>query len=114
MASQAYMVIVHDDGRPTEVILPDGRIGLLYPRADDNGENMFYGAPEIGKGVFRKFADNSESFVIAAAALGAVTGAVAGVTPKEARKELTDPDSNLHEYGAEGWDLVERTTVTFW
>ena len=102
MASQAYMVIVHDDGRPTEVILPDGRIGLLYPRADDNGENMFYGAPEIGKGVFRKFADNSESYVIA------------GVTPKEARKELTDPDSNLHEYGAEGWDLVERTTVTFW
>jgi hypothetical protein len=102
MASQAYMVIVHDDGRPTEVILPDGRMGLLFPRADDNGENMFYGAPEIGKGVFRKTPDNRESFVLA------------GVTPEEARKELTDPNGDLHQYGAGSWELVERTTVTFW
>lgn len=102
MATQAYMVLVHDDGRPTEVILPDGRVGLLYPRADDNGENMFYGAPEISKGVFRKTPDNRESFVLG------------GVTPEEARKELTDPNSDLHQYGAASWELVERVTVTFW
>ena len=102
MASQAYMVIVHDDGRPTEVILPDGRIGVLFPRASDEGENIFYGKPQVGEAVFRQMADGKERCVIH------------GLTTEEARKELTDPDSNLHEYGAEGWKRVERTTVTFW
>ena len=102
MASQAYMVIVHDDGRPTEVILPDGRIGVLFPRASDEGKDIFYGAPGIGKGVFRQMASGKERYV------------VAGCTTEQARKELTDPNGNLHEYGAEGWELVERTTVTFW
>lgn len=102
MASQAYMVIVHDDGRPTEVILPDGRIGVLFPRASDEGEDIFYGKPHVGEAVFRQMADGKEKYV------------VAGYTTELARKELTDPDCNLHEYGAESWELVERTTVTFW
>lgn len=102
MASQAYMVIVHDDGRPTEVILPDGRIGVLFPRASDEGEDIFYGKPQVGEAVFRQMADGKERCVIH------------GLTIEEARKELTDPNGDLHQYGAEGWELVERTTVTFW
>jgi hypothetical protein len=96
------MVIVHDDGRPTEVILPDGRIGLLFPRASDEGEGIFYGKPEVDRGVFRQMADSTWKYV------------VAGHTIEEARRELTDPNSPLHQYGAESWELVERTTVTFW
>ena len=103
MASQAYMVIVHDDGHPTQVILPDGRIGVLFPRASDEGMDIFYGEPEIGAdAVFHKTADGKERFIFG------------GFTVEEARKELTNPDSNLHQPGAEGWELVERTTVTFW
>ena len=102
MATQAYMVLVHDDGRPTEVILPDGRIGFLVPRASDEGKDVFYGSPEVHRAVFRQMADGKEMYVLA------------GLTPEEARKELTDPNSDLHQYGAEGWTLVERTTVTFW
>jgi hypothetical protein len=102
MATQAYMVLVHDDGRPTEVILPDGRAGLLFPRASDEGKDVFYGKPEVHRGVFRQMADGTETYVLA------------GCTIEEARKELTDPNSDFHQYGAEGWNLVERVTVTFW
>lgn len=29
-----YLVMVHSDGRPTEVLLPDGRMALLVPQND--------------------------------------------------------------------------------
>ena len=29
-----YLVMVHSDGRPTEVLLPDGRMALLVPESD--------------------------------------------------------------------------------
>ena len=29
-----YLVMVHSDGRPAEVILPDGRLALLVPESD--------------------------------------------------------------------------------
>lgn len=100
--AQAYMVIVHDDGKPTEVILPDGRIGLLFPRASDEGKDVFYGKPEVHRAVFRQMADGKEMYVLA------------GCTIEEARKELAKVTGDFNQYGAEGWTLVERTTVTFW
>jgi len=100
--AQAYMIIVHDDGKPTEVVLPDGRIGVLFPRSSDEGERIFYGKPEVHRGVFRRTPDGGEHYLFA------------GFTLDEARERLTGPDSDFYQYNAESWELVERTTVTFW
>jgi hypothetical protein len=34
VTTTTYLVMVHSDGRPTEVLLPDGRLALLVPEAD--------------------------------------------------------------------------------
>lgn len=33
-STTTYLVMVHDDGSPTEVLLPDGRLALLVPPHD--------------------------------------------------------------------------------
>ncbi len=96
MASQSFLVIVHDDGRPTEVMLPDGRLGVLFPRSSDDSDHIFYGMPVIGGAVFHRMENGSEDFIFR------------DVSLDEARKELLYRKEDI-----EGWDLVERTTVTF-
>lgn len=102
MATKGYMVMTHDDGRPTEVITPDGRIGLLFPRADDDGKSIFYGHPEVNKGVFRVHPDGKQDFILG------------GISVDEIRKLLADDKSTLFQPGSDDWELVEQTTVTFW
>ena len=92
MAATAYMVIVHDDGRPTEVVTPDSQMGVLFPRAGDDGD-LFYGKPEVLKAVFRKHEDGKMTFL------------VGGMSVEEVRN---------WQPGSEDWVLEERVTVTFW
>ena len=102
MAVKAYMVMTHDDGKPTEVITPDGRLGLLFPRAEDDGKEIFYGHPEVNKAVFRVHPDGKETFI------------VGGMTVDEVRRLMADDKSTLFQPGSEDWEIVEQTTVTFW
>lgn len=101
MASTAYMVIVHDDGRPTEVVTPDSQMGVLFPRASDEGD-LFYGAPEVNKAVFRQHEDGKLTFIIG------------GMTVKDVREQMLANGSLSWEPGCEDWVLVERVTVTLW
>ena len=101
MASTAYMVIVHDDGRPTEVVTPDSQMGVLFPRASDDGD-LYYGVPEINKAVFRQHEDGKLTFIIG------------GMTVEEVRRELFSKDSFSWKPGCEDWALEERVTVTLW
>lgn len=102
MATRAFMVMAHDDGRPTEVITPDGRIGLLFPRPSDDGEGIFYGRPEVSKAVFRIHPDGKEEFIIG------------GLSVEDVRKEIFSKNSYGYRPGCEDWELVERLTVTFY
>ena len=101
MASTAYMVIVHDDGRPTEVVTPDSQMGVLFPRSSDEGD-LFNGKPEVNKAVFRQHEDGKLTFIIG------------GMTVEEVRDQLLANGSLNWEPGCEDWVLVERVTVTFW
>ena len=101
MASTAYMVIVHDDGRPTEVVTPDSQMGVLFPRASDEGD-LYYGKPEVNKAVFRQHEDGKLTFIIG------------GMTVKDVREQLLANGSLSWEPGCEDWVLVERVTVTLW
>ena len=101
MASTAYMVIVHDDGRPTEVVTPDSQMGVLFPRAGDDGD-LFYGKPEVLKAVFRKHEDGKLTFV------------VGGMSVEQVRDQMLANGSLSWEPGCEDWVLVERVTVTLW
>lgn len=101
MASTAYMVIVHDDGRPTEVVTPDSQMGVLFPRAGDEGA-LFYGKPEVNRAVFRQHDDGTLTFIIG------------GMTVEDARELGLANGSLACEPGCEDWILVERVTVTFW
>ena len=101
MASTAYMVIVHDDGRPTEVVTPDSQMGVLFPRASDDGD-LYYEKPEVSKAVFRKHEDGKLTFIIG------------GMTVEEVRRELFSKDSFSWKPGCEDWALEERVTVTLW
>ena len=101
MAATAYMVIVHDDGRPTEVVTPDSQMGVLFPRASDEGD-LFYGAPEVNKAVFRQHDDGTLTFVIG------------GMSVKDVREQMLANGSLSWEPGCEDWVLVERVTVTLW
>ena len=101
MASTAYMVIVHDDGRPTEVVTPDSQMGVLFPRASDEG-TLFYGKPEVNRAVFRQHDDGTLTFV------------VGGMTVEEVRREILGKGGFNWEPGCEDWVLVERVTVTLW
>jgi|LauGreDrversion2_6_1035139.scaffolds.fasta_scaffold77075_2 hypothetical protein len=102
MAAKGYMVMTYDDGRPTEVITPDGRLGLLFPRAEDDGVEIFYGHPELNKAIFRVHPDGKETFI------------VGGMTVDEVRDQVIANGSLNWEPGCEDWELVERVTVTFW
>jgi hypothetical protein len=48
--AKAYLVMVYEDGSPTEVILPDGRMALLVPHDD----LYFCDAARTFTGVVRK------------------------------------------------------------
>jgi len=102
MGAKSYLIIVHDDGKPVEVLTQDGKLGILFPRASDDGEDMFYGEPSVNKAVFRVMPDGKEKFLIG------------GMTADEVRKEILSKDSHNYVPGCEDWDLVERNTVTFW
>jgi len=101
MATTAYLVLVHDDGRPTEVVTPDSRLGVLFPRESDIGTGVFYGAPEINKAVFRRHENGDETFIIG------------GMSPEDVREQMLANGSLNWEPGCEDWVLVERVTVTF-
>jgi len=101
MASTAYMIIVHDDGRPSEVVTPDSQLGVLFPRASDEGD-LFYRAPEINKEVFRQHEDGKLTFI------------VGGMTVDAVRDQILANGSLNWEPGCEDWKLVEQATVTFW
>ena len=101
MASTAYMVIVHDDGRPTEVVTPDSQMGVLFPRASDDGD-LYYGKPEINKAGFRQHEDGKLTFIIG------------GMSVKDVREQMLANGSLSWEPGCEDWVLVERVTVTLW
>jgi hypothetical protein len=48
-----YLVVVHSDGRPTQVILPDGRMALLVPHDDMyfcDKASVFTGVVRRGRG----------------------------------------------------------------
>lgn len=101
MGATAYMLIVHDDGRPAEVVTPDSQLGVLFPRSSDD-EDLYYGKPEVLKAVFRQHEDGKLTFIIG------------GMSVNEVRDQILANGSLNWEPGCEDWVLVERVTVTFW
>lgn len=99
---KTYIVIAHEDGFPTQVMTPDGQTGILFPRASDDGKNIFFGLPEVKKAVFRRMPDGKEEFIIG------------GMTVEEVRDQIYSKEGFNWKPGCEDWDLVERMTVTFW
>jgi len=103
VASTNYLVIVHDDGRPTEVLTQQG-LGVLFPRASDDSGDIFYGHPEVkGSAVFRRLPCGKEVYI------------TAGMSLEEVQREIVNPSSPFFSpEDPEGSMLVERVTVTFW
>jgi len=103
VASTNYLVIVHDDGRPTEVLTQQG-LGVLFPRASDDSGDIFYGHPEVkGSAVFRRLPCGKEVYI------------TAGMSLEEVQREIVNPSSPFFSpEDPEGSMLVERITVTFW
>ena len=103
MASTNYLVIVHDDGRPTEVMTQQG-LGILFPRASDDSGDIFYGHPEVkGSAVFRRLPCGKEVYI------------TVGMSVEEVQREIVNPSSPFFSpEDPEGSMLVERVTVTFW
>lgn len=103
MASTSYLVIVHDDGRPTEVVTPQG-VGVLFPRSSDEGGDVFYGQPDVGgPSIFRRLPSGKEVYI------------TSGMSVEEVQREVSNPASPFYSSeDPEGQMLVERITVTFW
>jgi len=103
VTSTTYLVIDHDDGRPTEVVTPQG-VGVLFPRASDDSGDIFYGHPEVaGRAVFRRLPCGKEVYI------------TAGMSVEEVQREIVNPSSPFFSpEDPEGSMLVERVTVTFW
>ena len=61
----SYLVMVHSDGRPTEVILPDGRMAILVPHSDlypCTTASVFTGVVHrLRSGTFELMSDEDES-----------------------------------------------------
>ena len=87
-------MVVHEDGKPPDVIFPDGRVGAL--RVTSFGPDGTTVGVDEGIAVFRRLPG------------GTLVHVVSGLPLDEAATVLTGNSQSWN------WELVELPTLTFW